>query len=285
MTEDAARELASIYRSDLTLILSDYEKALLQDRFQIPETLLHLCSLFHEITSDSTSRPEPESDFGRKKNFVSLGGFRHPPNCDSVVWLKQTIWPAIRASLPEAELHIYGSYPSRAMTDLSDASQGIWVKGEVRAAIETLSNYRVMLAPLRFGAGIKGKILDMWASGGCVITTDIGAEGMKLEQNTFAGMIHNDAETFAEAAVELYQDSSQWKTLSERGAQTLEEKFSAKKQSAALLSRLLEVRSCLRERRLSNHVGYILWHHTLRSTEYFSRWIETKNRLAPPLQP
>jgi glycosyltransferase involved in cell wall biosynthesis len=277
-TPEAARELAAIYRSDLTLILSDYELQLLQSEYRIPAELLHYCSLFY--APHLRERP----DFEAKRDFVCIGSFRHPPNCDSVLWLKKEIWPLIRKSLPQAELHIYGSYPSKLMMDLSDAREGLIVRGETEDAIATLARYRVLLAPLRFGAGIKGKISDMWASGGSVVTTPCGAEGMKLQSGVFGGEIAQSPQDLARAAVELYSDSARWMASVTRGSEILQKLFNTDQQATHLLGRLLETKQNLLKLRDQNHVGQILWHHTLRSTEYFSRWIEAKNRVAPPLQ-
>jgi len=276
-TNECARELAAIFRSDITLVLSDYERDLLVEDFQVPASLLHLNSLSYAVTPNSVTT------FENKNHFVSIGSFRHPPNVDSVHFLKREIWPLIRAQLPKAELHIYGSYPSKQMTDLTDLKTGFLVRGQTHNAVATLEQYRVLLAPLRFGAGVKGKIADMWASGGCVVTTGIGAEGMRYNRQ-FGGEVAEYPLDFAASAMQLFTKSLKWREKTNIGRETLIEKFDSIKQPAELMGRLLEARSSLATSRSTNSIGHILWHQSLRSTEYFSRWIEAKNKMASQLQ-
>lgn len=105
-SELALREIASIYRCDVTLVISDYEMQLLQQHYQVPSQLLCYCPFFID---QQASFDVPE--FTERDHFVAMGNFRHAPNWHSVLWLKQQIWPLIRAQLPQAQLHIYGAYP------------------------------------------------------------------------------------------------------------------------------------------------------------------------------
>lgn len=100
----------------------------------------------------------------------------HPPNWDSVLFLKERLWPEIRIELPKAEIHIYGAYPDQNAQNLNNPKDGFIIKGRAENVISTLSNYRVLLAPLRFGAGQKGKLLDAMRAGLPNITTQIGSE-------------------------------------------------------------------------------------------------------------
>jgi glycosyltransferase involved in cell wall biosynthesis len=104
-------------------------------------------------------------------HFVTIGNFMHKPNVDSILWLKETLWPQIRAQLPSAELHVWGAYAQDRHRHLTNKKQGFFVKGHADDCFDTLSRYRVLLAPLRFGAGIKGKVADSWAVGTPVVTT------------------------------------------------------------------------------------------------------------------
>lgn len=116
------REIASIYRCDLSLIISDFEIKLLKEIFKINEDLLfYLPFLFDSITTE-IKKIWPE--YKNRKHFVTIGNFRHEPNWNSVLYLKEVIWPLIRKELPETELHIYGSYPPPKATQLHNPEEG-----------------------------------------------------------------------------------------------------------------------------------------------------------------
>lgn len=265
-TPDACREIASIYRSDLTLVLSDFEKNLLQERFEVPKSLL---SLFRFCYSDFPPTPS----FEERSDFVAIGNFRHPPNADATLWLKKEIWPKMRAKLPKAEIHIYGAYPSKDMMDLSSPKEGFIVKGPALNAHETLKKYRVNLAPLRFGAGIKGKIADGWRAGTPVVTTPIGAEGMGYESEAL-----RTPDEIAARAVELHLDAAVWKRAREKGHEIARDYFSFERNADQLILELKNAHATRAERRKKNFIGQMLAHHSLQSTKYFSRWIELKER-------
>jgi glycosyltransferase involved in cell wall biosynthesis len=286
-TEDACREIASIYRSDLTLILSDHEMDLLKNRFRVdPELLEPFRFCYRDI-------PET-SGFEERANFVVIGNFRHPPNADGTRWLKTELWPLIRKKLKErderAELHVYGAYPSKDAMNLSNLSEGFIVKGPAADVHETLKQYRVNLAPLRFGAGIKGKISDGWRAGLPVITTPIGAEGMSLIQSppVFGGAVTHSAEEFSEAAVRLYTDPVEWTRTREQGYTVLREHFHYTANAKRLSETLSALSQNIQTRRERNFIGQILHHQSMRSTKYFSKWIELKEgrsgSLVPALQ-
>jgi hypothetical protein len=137
----------------------------------------------------------------------------------------------------------------------------------------------VNLAPLRFGAGIKGKITDGWWSGTPVITTPIGAEGMS-ESHPWGGETCSTAEDFAARAVSLYCDEPQWKQGHQNGLYLIRKIYSDEENSKSLIQHLRSLRAGLHQRRKLNLIGSILRHHHHQSTKYFSRWIEekTKNR-------
>lgn len=268
-TEDAFREIASIYRSDLTLVLSDFEFELLVKRFALEPSLLSWLPFSYPPP------PEPR-DFNEREHFSVIGNFRHPPNADGVRWLHEKIWPLIRRQLPHAEAHIYGAYPSREMMDLTDPKSGFIVKGPAQDQYETLSRYRVNLAPLRFGAGIKGKIADGWWCGTPAVTTPIGAEGMHGGL-PFGGLVSSDAESFAEQAVRLHQDATLWREKQRDGLELIRQRFDEPKTAARLIDALELTRRELPGLRRRNFIGAMLSHHFHRSTVYFSKWIEAKN--------
>ena len=108
-TELAIREVAAIYRCDLTIMISPVEIALLVEHYQVPAS--HLCYL--PFLYDEEALSQPSLPYAQRNHFIAIGNFRHAPNWDSVLWLKQQIWPQIRKVLPQAELHIYGAYPPK----------------------------------------------------------------------------------------------------------------------------------------------------------------------------
>lgn len=106
-SELAVREIAAILRCDLSLMISEFEIHWLQSQFNVPATqLLYLPFMQAEKPAD-----QAVPDFARRQHFISIGNFRHEPNWDAVRYLKESLWPAIRQQLPQAELHIYGAYP------------------------------------------------------------------------------------------------------------------------------------------------------------------------------
>jgi len=272
---DTVREIASIYRSDLTLLTSDFERELLTSKFNIPIDLLTLCRFSYKSGSEI-------SKFNSRKNFVAIGNFNHAPNLDSFKLLNEVIWPKLRDELirtgdSESELHIYGAYPTKELISLDERSSRFRVKGWAENALETLSQYRVNLAPLRFGAGIKGKVVDGWAVGTPAVGTSIAAEGM-IEDLSFAGEVENDWDQFAIKAAELYTNNDKWSSAQIQAALIISKLYSEELNENHLVTVTERLVSEIRNIRTKNIVGAMLWQNQLRSTEYFSRWIEVKNK-------
>jgi glycosyltransferase involved in cell wall biosynthesis len=272
----AKREIAAIFRSDLSLIISDYEIKLLQERFQVPNNLLiHIPFMVsdHQIASNVS--------YGQRRHFVAIGNFRHAPNWDSVLYLKN-LWPAIRQQLPDAELHVYGAYTPPKATALHNTQDGFMIKDRANSAVEVVQSARVMLAPLRFGAGIKGKLLDAMLTGTPSVTTPIGAEGMLgdcSETCFWPGFVADNDDDFVAAAVKLYQDQSYWNISSERCKPILRNRYNAKTIGASLLDRVNQITNKTSLHRFSNFTGAMLQHHHHKSTQYMAQWIEAKNQL------
>ena len=267
ITDDTCREIASIYRCDLTLMISDYEDQLLKTTFHLPEDLL-LLKRFHY------SPPKPSKSFHERNHFMMIGNFRHPPNRDGILWMKKEIWPLIRKTLPSAEFHCYGAYPPKEIMNLSDRASGFIIKGATADQYLTLSQYRVNLAPLRYGAGIKGKISDGWWTGTPVVTTSIGAEGMSGGL-ALGGIIADSPESFAQAAIQLYSQEEDWNHSQTLGLELIRALYS---RSEAFIQRIQYLQKNLEDHRKANFMGTLLSYHTLRSTKYFSKWIEEKSK-------
>lgn len=273
-SEQAQREIAAIYRSDLTLIISEAEMQLLTEHFKVPAELLCYSPFWLETPANADL-----PTFEQRQHFVSIGNFRHEPNWQAVLWLKQQIWPLIRKQLPKAELHIYGAYPPPKATQLHQPKDGFLIKGWADDAAEVVKNARVLLAPLPFGAGLKGKFIDAMAQGTPNVSTAVGAEGM-LHQGEWAGLLGETAQEIADAAVLLYQDQTLWQHKQQQGFVILTGRFAINEHQPRVWQQLMDVQQQLSQHRLTNFTGAMLRHHQHRSTQFMAQWIEAKTKLA-----
>lgn len=271
VTDLAQREIAALYRCDLSLMTSDVEIELLTRQFNLPAALLHWCPLMLEPA------PRETPAFEDRAHFLSIGNFRHAPNWDAVLWMKNAIWPLIRQQLPAAQLHVYGAYTPPKATALHNAAQGFHVKNWAPDALQVMAGARVCLAPVRFGAGIKGKIVDAMLCGTPNVTTPVGAEAMSGDM-PWPGLIANTAKDIADAAVRLYQDQVRWEQARNAGFELLAARYQRQQHGEALIARILECRANLQQHRTANFTGAMLRHHHHKSTQYMAQWIEAKNR-------
>ncbi len=270
------REIASIYRSDLSLIISDFEMKLLKETFRIPKDLIHyLPFLLDPITSETKNE---WLRYEERNHFITIGNFRHEPNWNSILFLKETIWPLIKKEVPDAELHIYGAYPPPKAMQLHNQKDGFLVNGWAKDAQEVMKKARVCLAPLRFGAGIKGKLAEAMLCGTPSVTTSIGSEGMLDEDSDWNGFVTDDPSNFAKAAVKLYANKNLWQQSQQNGIEIINTRFQKSKFSFSLIEKIIQLQNNLKEHRSKNFIGSMLQFHTLRSTEFMSRWIEEKNK-------
>ncbi|MEE9365045.1 MAG: glycosyltransferase [Cellulophaga sp.] len=269
------REIASIYRCDLSLIISSFEMELLTKELKVDNQLLfHLPFMLPQIEMIET---EKWKSFENRKNFICIGNGKHAPNLDAINWLKKEIWPRIHKQLPKSELHIYGAYLPESVQQMHKPKEGFYIMGRAEVAIDVLEEVRVNLAPLRFGAGIKGKLVDGMHSGTPSITTTIGAEGMhgNLPWN---GMITDKAEHFANVAVELYLNKEKWNKMQQNGVSINNKYYEKNTLHKAFLDKINALKRDISNHRLQNFIGTMLLHHSLASTKYMSRWIEEKNK-------
>ena len=267
--ESAKREIASILRCDLTWIISEYEMDILQNVFKIDKAILYYLPMWVETV------PEVNTEISEKVHFSFIGNFLHEPNWDAVLYLKKEIWPRIRKQLPQVALHVFGAYPSQKVLDLHNPKEGFIVKGRAENVTQVFENTRVFLAPLRFGAGIKGKLIEAMVHGVPCVTTPIGAESMHGEL-PWNGSVVLEAEAFAEKAVELYCDTQKWHAAVENGYKILENRFT--KQDNAFINKLEELYLELAVHRKQNFLGNLLQHQQFQAAKFMSKWIESKNR-------
>ncbi len=274
--EDAKREIASIYRCDLSLIISLAEMELLKNTFKIDANLLFYLPFLTDRIAEN--KFDQFLSFEQRSDFMTIGNFRHAPNWQSILYLKQEIWPLIREKLPKAILHVYGSYVTPKARQLHNPKEGFLIEGFVPDCETAYENARVCLAPLQFGAGLKGKLFDAMRMGTPSITTKIGAEGMHgtLDWN---GAIVDCPKEFAEKAVVFYQEHHYWELAQKNGLHILNSLFQ-KNEFYPHFSMVLEnLFDCREKHRLQNFIGAMLQHHTMKSTKYFSQWIAEKNRI------
>ncbi|CAM1342229.1 glycosyltransferase [Tenacibaculum aestuarii] len=273
-SDEAKREIAAILRCDLSLIISTYEIQLLKEVFKIDEALLyHLPFLLNKIDDKVIESWKP---FEERAHFVFVGNFFHAPNVDAVLQLK-TIWKYIRKKLPNAELHIYGAYVTQQIQQLHKPKEGFIVKGFAEDALEVVKNARVVLAPIRFGAGIKGKLTEAMECGTPSVTTSIGAEGMHANL-PWNGFIEDDFEKFTNKAVELYSYEILWKKSQQKGIEIINSLYDKDVLEISFMKNVKKIQENLDLHRTQNFLGSLLQYQTLQSTKFMSKWIEEKNK-------
>jgi glycosyltransferase involved in cell wall biosynthesis len=266
------REIASILRCDLTLIIAEFEIEVLTRYFKIDTSLLlYLPILFEEVDLGAIG------GFQDRNNFVFIGNFWHEPNWDAVLYLKKSIWPLIRKELQKATISIYGAYPSQKVFELHNKKEGFLVLGRAEDAKTVISDARVLVAPIRFGAGLKGKLLEAMQYGTPSVTTSIGAESINggLDWN---GFISDDAFDLASKAIVLHENEDLWLESQRKGLIILNERFLWSSFENLFYETIENLKINLRKHRKANFYGSLLLHHSMKSAEYMSRWIEEKNK-------
>ncbi len=272
--EETKRELASIYRSDLSLIISKHEMQLLEE-LKVPRELLLYLPIWSEADYDAFSRNFP---FTSRKGFIFIGNGKHQPNYDAILYLREHIWPLIRKMLPTATVAVYGAYFTKELRSQHAPELGFHIKGYTEDAHWAMQQARINLVPLRYGAGLKGKLLLALENGTPSITTSIGAEGL-LEKASERETVLDEPEAFARKAVSLYQNQKEWAILQRRGFDVLTEQFNGPHYEKALLDATEQLNENLKGHRTNNFIGAMLHHHNLQSTKFMSRWINCKNKL------
>lgn len=208
------QEFALMRASHATFVVSSAEFELLKQ--ELPEANVMLLPNMHPVRGRKL-------EFEQRANLVFVGGFGHPPNVDAVEWLTQGIYPIIRARRPDIELHLIGDIPEPTRASLQ--GNGIVVHGRVDDLSPWMNGSRISLAPLRYGAGVKGKVNMAMSHGLPVIATSMAAEGMWLRDGENA-LLADDTESFANAIFRLYDDRALWYRLSEGSLQNIREHFS-----------------------------------------------------------
>ena len=178
-----------------------------------------------------TFKDDIPQDFAMREGIMFVGGFAHPPNADAVLWFARDIYPMIRQGMEAdgqapPEFWVVGSRVTEEIRALEQPDNGILVKGFVSdEELERLYGAcRLVVVPLRYGAGVKGKVVEAIYNGAPVVTTSIGAEGIPQVEDVL--VIEDEPGAFAEMVVKLYQSEDACQELSRRTQEYIREHFS-----------------------------------------------------------
>ena len=211
-----ASELAVMAATDVTLLVSAAEKQ--QLAVDAPSVRVELLSNLHEVAGQGL-------DWAQRQGLVFVGGFNHPPNLDAMQWFIGEVFPLIRQRLPGIRFHCIGADVPDSLRALAATQPGVQVHGYVPDVVPWMAGGRVAVAPLRFGAGVKGKINLSMAHGQPVVATHCAAEGMHLHDGEDV-LVADDARAFADAVVRLHDDEALWRRLSGNGLDNIARHFS-----------------------------------------------------------
>lgn len=207
------RELKAIESMDSTIVVSPAELEILKP--QLPNSHFETLPLLLNV-------PGTEIKYADRSDFIFFGSFVHPPNLDAVKYFVKEVMPLVRQRLPGVRFHIVGNKTPEEITAM--ACEDIIVHGFVEDLDSLLGQMRLSIAPLRFGAGVKGKVGTALAAGLPSILTEIAAEGMGLTHSVNA-LIGSEASKLAELIIEAYQDEKLWNKLSTAGIRFANDNF------------------------------------------------------------
>jgi GT2 family glycosyltransferase/glycosyltransferase involved in cell wall biosynthesis len=208
------QELGVIRDSDITFVVSPVEQGILAR--EAPGSRIEILSNIHEPLEQTPGHAEREG-------LLFVGGFQHPPNVDAVHWFVREVWPLVRARLPELQVRIVGSKMPENLREL--AGNGVEVLGFVQDIDPLLASSRISIAPLRYGAGVKGKVNQAMSHGLPVVATSMAVEGMDLIEGAHV-LVGDTPEDFAQAVLRLYNDPGLWQRLVEGGKANVRQVFS-----------------------------------------------------------
>ena len=209
-----AQEIKVMRASDVTLVVSAAEKEILTR--DLPDVRIEVLSNVHEIHGR-------RGEFDARRDLVFVGGFQHPPNIDAVLWFVREVFPLVRAQLSDVNLHVIGSKAPPGILEL--AHDGVVVHGYVADIAPYMDGCRLALAPLRYGAGVKGKVNMAMSYGLPVVATTPAVEGMHVRAGDDV-LVADAADDFAAAIVHGYSDAALWRKLSDNGLANVSHHFS-----------------------------------------------------------
>ncbi|RJF70792.1 glycosyltransferase family 4 protein [Rhodopseudomonas palustris] len=227
--ETRAREVGFIERADLTIVVSGREAEMLSQ--QVAAAKVTTIPLIREWGCDAVP------DFEARSGVCFIGGFAHQPNVDAVDYFIKSIWPLVLARQPDLQFYIIGSHMPQRLRELEVA--GVVAVGFVEDLAASLGAVRLSVAPLRYGAGAKGKIVSSVGLGVPCVATEIGAEGMGLVHDETI-VVATSEQAFAEQVVKLHNDRAHWQRISRAGMAFIREHYSLESGREVL-------KSCLRQ--------------------------------------
>jgi hypothetical protein len=273
--DTSLRELASIRRVDHAFVVSSFEYELVTSEWEVPrEQVTWLPLLPDTALSGEFPKAEALKPWSDRQGFCFVGNFRHAPNLDGLRWFRGEVWPRLRIRFPSAQVHLYGAYPPEEVMSWNKPHDGFRVHGPCDSVAHVFASARVNLAPLRFGAGVKGKVIEAMAQGLPTVTTEVGVEGIyarseyaQSPSELFPGLIANSAQNFAEACIALHEDSTLWVRMQKRALE---------QQSRFEIGRSEKIIDEVRARTRTSMTSRMLRHELTQSHKYFARWIEAK---------
>jgi glycosyltransferase involved in cell wall biosynthesis len=273
----ALREIACVLQADLTIVLSDFEQNLVVNYFNVPSNQIAHVPF---ILSESSMLHTQTMSFEQKLNFVFIGNFRHAPNYHAVKILAEQCWPAIHKKLhkhhPAICCNIYGAYMSPKVKQLENKKLGFFVHGFAKEQFTVIQQAKVMLAPISFGAGVKGKLLDAMQCGTPSVTTPLGSEG--ISNKAWPGIVSNTIDEFIDAAVLLYTNKEKWQESCQNGDLILHHDYAKKNNQAHFINVIKTKLASAESDRKNNFLQSMLSHHQFQTSKYMSQWIEAKNK-------
>lgn len=208
------QELGVIRACDVTLVVSPVELGVLAQ--EVPGADVRILSNIHEV--------EPAGPgYAEREGLLFIGGFRHPPNIDAVEWFLSEVWPRVHARLPELVFTVVGSHMPARIQALT--GPGVNIVGYVEDVNPLIARARISVAPLRYGAGVKGKVNQAMAHGLPVVATVVASEGMGLRPGVDL-LVADDPQAYADEIVRLYGDEALWNCLAANGRANIQRHFS-----------------------------------------------------------
>ncbi len=216
-------ELGIISAADATIVLSSHELSLL--RGQVPHANLHEIPIVRDIPGAGPL------GFPQRRDIAFIGCYNHKPNVDAVKWFVAEVWPRLRKRGFKGRFVIFGSDMPPEISDLQQ--EDIDVRGYVADIRDVFDNCRISVAPLRYGAGLKGKVISSLSFGVPVVATSVAVEGGNF-RNGENVLIADEPEAFAESILQLYGNQAMWDSLSNGGLEHCYRRFSVPVVSAKL---------------------------------------------------
>lgn len=217
------QELAAVQAADATLVVSTVEQEIL--RQECPAARVHLISNIHPVHNSVRT-------FDERAGILFVGAFPHHPNADAMRYFLNEVYPHLQTKLENVPITIIGSQPPDWL--LEHASATVQITGHVPDVEPFLASHRLSIAPLRYGAGVKGKVLESMSYGVPVVLTSIAAEGIPCHDHEDV-LIADNPIAFAEAVCKLYRGKSLWNNLSQNGIELVRNHFSAEVARAGLV--------------------------------------------------